>query len=261
MAKKKIAEVAAEEPIQVAPPNPKNLKIKDKLYELIIQETPIIYMLKSKNILWYDKEKGYEREIKYCENQKTIFEDEMKGVQRLKHIVFKNGNLFVEKEKQTLQKFLELHPDNGVKFKEYNAEQIAEDDLDVLQYELEAMNLAQTLDIDHAEAILRSELGNEVSKMTSKELKRDLLLFAKNNPPLFLELANDDNINVRNLGIKAVENNLIKLADDQRTFNWASTGRKLLTVPFDENPYSALAAWFKTDEGVEVYQTIEKRLK
>ena len=110
-------------------------------------------------------------------------------------------------------------------------------------------------------ALIGGEARTKKLSRGSKERKRDLLLFAKNNPPLFLELANDDNINVRNLGIKAVENNLIQLADDQRTFNWASTGRKLLTVPFDENPYSALAAWFKTDEGVEVYQTIEKRLK
>jgi hypothetical protein len=28
----------------------------------------------------------------------------------------------------------------------------------------------------------------------------------------------------------------------------------------DEHPYSALAAWFKTDEGMEVFKTIEKRL-
>ena len=34
-----------------------------------------------------------------------------------------------------------------------------------------------------------------------------------------------------------------------------------MNVPFDENPYSALAAWFKTDEGVEVYKSIEKKLK
>ena len=74
-------------------------------------------------------------------------------------------------------------------------------------------------------------------------------------------MANDENIQVRNTGIKAVENGVIKLAGDQRTFSWASNGRKLMTVPFDENQYSALAAWFKTDEGVEVYQTIEKKLK
>ena len=120
---------------------------------------------------------------------------------------------------------------------------------------------AQSLDIEHAEAIVRVNVGSKVSEMTSSELKRDLLIFAKRDPELFLELANDPNIQVRNMGIKAVENGIIKLAGDQRTFTWASNGRKLMTVPFDENPYSALAAWFKTDEGVEVYQTIEKKLK
>jgi len=33
-----------------------------------------------------------------------------------------------------------------------------------------------------------------------------------------------------------------------------------MTVPFDEHPYSALAAYFKTDEGMEVLGAIEKRL-
>jgi hypothetical protein len=97
--------------------------------------------------------------------------------------------------------------------------------------------------------------------MSSKELKRDLLLFAKRSPQLFLELVTDENVQLRNFGIRAVEANIIKLSGDQRTFTWGSTGRKLMNVPFDENPYSALAAWFKTDEGVEVYSQIEKRLR
>ncbi len=169
-------------------------------------------------------------------------------------------NYLCQKKNKCFKNF-EVHPLNGKKFQEFNPVQIAEDDLDILQLELEAMNTAQTIEVDHAEAILRSEIGNEVSKMTSKELKRDLLLFAKNAPQLFLELANDENINIRNMGIRAVENNIITLSNDQRTFNWGNTGRKLLTVPFDENPYSALVAWFKTDEGIEVYRTIEKKLK
>ncbi len=84
---------------------------------------------------------------------------------------------------------------------------------------------------------------------------------AQNNPPLFIELANDENVALRNFGIVAAENKVILLSDDQRTFKWGSNGRKLMTIPFDENPYSALASWFKTDEGVEVYKTIEKKLK
>ena len=263
MAKKKIAEVAVEEPQVVAPPKQKQKKeeYKDRLYELTINDTPITYILNSRGFLHFDEELGYEREVKYCENQKTIFVDEMKGSQRLSHIAFRNGKLFVPKEKQTLQKFLAVHPKNGTHFQEYDAVKVAENELDYLQLEITALTAAQTIEPDHAEAILRSELGSKVSTMTSKELKRDLLLFARNNPELFLELAEDENISIRNLGIKAVENHIIKLSEDQRTFTWGSTGRKLITVPFDENPYSALAAWFKTDEGVEVYQTIEKRLK
>jgi len=96
--------------------------------------------------------------------------------------------------------------------------------------------------------------------MSSKELKRDLLLFAKKNPSLFVELANDENVQLRNVAIVATESGVIKLSQDQRTFTWGSNERKLMNVPFDENPYSAMAAWFKTDEGVEVYKSIEKKL-
>ena len=111
-----------------------------------------------------------------------------------------------------------------------------------------------------AEAVMRVEIGSKVSEMSSKELKRDLLLFAKKNPKLFLDLVNDENVVLRNFGIKAVEMRIIKLSSDQRTFSWGSNDRKLMTVPFDEHPYSALAAWFKTDEGMEIYSNIEKRM-
>ena len=111
-----------------------------------------------------------------------------------------------------------------------------------------------------AEAIMRVEMGSEVSKLSSKELRRDLLLFAKRNPKMFLELTTDDNVQLRNFGIKAVEARIIKLSNDQRYFKWASNDRKIMTIPFDEHPYSALAAWFKTDEGMEIYSNIEKRL-
>ena len=126
--------------------------------------------------------------------------------------------------------------------------------------EVEALVAAKNIDIEMAEAIMRVEIGSEVSKMSSKELKRDLLLYAKKNPAVFLELLNDDNVVLRNFGIKAVELGIIKLSNDQRYFMWGSNDRKIMTVPFDEHPYTALAHWFKTDEGMEIYSNIEKRL-
>ena len=130
-----------------------------------------------------------------------------------------------------------------------------------MELELAAQNMAYQMDIEKLEAILRVELGSKVSELTTKELKRDALIFAKRNPELFIELSEDDNVELRNVAIKAVEAKIISLADDNRTFKWRSNGRKLMTVPFDENAYSAIAAWFKTDEGLEVYKSIQKKLK
>ena len=236
-------------------------EFKDRIYYLKGRKKPLSYSIRSNGLFWFDKEKGYEREIKYCQNQNTSFVDEMKGDQRLEHIIFRSGSLFVPKEKTVLQKFLSLyHPHNGKLFYEHKPVEIAANQIDILEMEVEALVAAKNVDIDMAEAIMRVEVGSEVSRMSSKELRRDLLLYAKRNPVVFLELLNDDNVVLRNFGIKAVELGIIKLSNDQRYFMWGSNDRKIMTVPFDEHPYTALAHWFKTDEGMEIYSNIEKRL-
>ena len=239
-----------------------NWEIKDRIYYLKDGKKPLSRMIKSANIYWFDEEKGYERELKYCENQRTPFVDEMKGDQRLSHVIFRNGALYVEKTKTVLQKLLSLyHPDRDTIYYEFKPVQEAAKEIERLELEADAILAARNMDIDMAEAVMRVELGSKVSEMSSKELKRDLLVFARNNPDLLLELINDDNVQLRNYGIRATELGIIKLSNDQRTFSWGSNDRKLMTVPFDEHPYSALAAWFKTDEGMEIYSNIEKQLK
>ena len=186
----------APQPVAVkTAPSKTNWEIKDRRYFLVGRGDPLTYVLASKStprkpLLWFDEEKGYNREIRYASNQKSCFVDEQ---------------------------------DN--------------------------------------KAILRVELGSAVDKMSSAELKRDLYMFARNNPILFLDLVNDENVVLRNLAIKAAEMGIIKLSQDQRTFAWGSNDRKLMTVPFEENPYSAFAAFLKTDEGVEIFKSIEKKLK
>ena len=241
---------------------PKNeWEIRDRIYYLKSGKRPVSYSMRSSNIYWFDEEKGYERELKYCENQKTPFVDEMKGDQRLSHIIFRDGTLVVPREKTVLQKLLSLyHPHKDKLFYEYVPSAIAEDEITVLEQQVDALTAARNVDIDMAEAIMRVEKGSEVSKLSSKELRRDLLVFARNNPKLFLELADDENVMLRNFGIRAVEAGILRLSTDQRNFLWGSNGRKIMTIPFDEHPYTALSHWFKTDEGMEIYQNIEKRL-
>ena len=100
-------------------PKPKkdNWEIKDRMYYLTKGRSPLTYLIRGSNIHWFDEEKGYERELKYTSNQRTMFVDEMKGDQRLEHIIFQNGNLFVPKNKTILQKLLSLyHPHRDLLF-------------------------------------------------------------------------------------------------------------------------------------------------
>jgi len=235
-------------------------EIKNRTY-VLKNMSPLGYHLRSTQLYYFDEEKGYEREICYSRNQKTVFIDEMKGDIRYGHVWFRDGALYVPKSNVTLQKFLSLyHPQRNKKYFEVDTVKEAQDQVEDIMLEIEALNVAQNLDVEQMEAIMRVEKGSAVNKMSTKELKRDLLILAKTRPEMFMDLAQDDNVQLRNVGIKAVEAKIINLSQDQRTFTWGSNDRKLMNVPFDENPYSAMAAWFKTDEGVEVYKSIEKKL-
>ena len=263
-------EVAPQQTVKAKTEEKKSNKpeweIKERVYFLKGNKSPLTLKIPGRHtrkhaLLYFDSVTGKQREIRYATNQDSPLVDEQKGEATLGHIMFKDGTLVVPKQKQNLQKLLSLyHPLKGKLYEEYSAVEEAEDELDELELQIESLNAAKSMDIDQIEAIMRVEIGSKVSKMSSKELKRDLLLFAKKNPSLFIELANDENVQLRNIAIVATENGVINLSQDQRTFTWGSNGRKLMNVPFDENPYSAMAAWFKTDEGVEVYKSIEKKL-
>tara|TARA_R110000787_G_scaffold5528_4_gene20265 strand:+ start:6259 stop:7086 length:828 start_codon:yes stop_codon:yes gene_type:complete len=271
-AEAKKVEVAPQEKVAVqkitAPviPTKQEWEIKPRTYIVKGNKQPLTLTIPGKHtrkspLLYFDKDQAKQRELRYATNMNSPFTDEQKGEVTLGHITFRDGVLSVPEENQILQKLLSLyHPLRDKKYFEFDSVEEAEDDLDIIEMEIHALNAAMEMDVDQAEAILRVEKGSSVSNMKSKELKRDLLLFAKRKPDLFLNLANDENVQLRNFGIKAIEAQIINLSQDQRTFHWSSNDRKLFTVPFDENPYSALAAWFKTDEGVEVYKSIEKRV-
>ncbi len=275
MAKK----VTAEDTIEVAPqptsaktapvkktPAKPTFEFKDRTYVLSGRKTPLVYSLPSKHsqrkpLLYFDKELGYNRELRYATNQPSPFVDEQKGTSTLGRVVLRDGKLVVPKERVALQKLLSLyHPLKDIVYYEFDPVGISENELDWIELELASLNLAKQLNISEAEAILRVEFGSKVSELSSSEIKRDLMIFAKRKPQLFIQLAEDDNVQLRNVGVKAVEQGLLKISQDQRTFSYGQTDRKLMTVPFDEHPYSALAAYFKTDEGMEVYKAIMKKL-
>jgi len=248
-----------------APDVEKGWEIKNRTYVLTGNRSPISWTIQTKHtarkpLLYFDEANGINREIRYATNQRSLFVDEQDGAVTLSHVMFLDGVLYVPKEEQNLQKLLSLyHPEKNKLWEEIDEVQEAEDEIDVLELELEALNLVNEIDIEHLEAIMRTELGSTVASLSSKELKRDAYRFAKSQPVLFLELVQDEDIKLRNLANRAVEVGILQLTDDNTVFKFAN-GKKVLTVPFEQHPYAALAQYFKTDEGVDLMKSITKKL-
>jgi hypothetical protein len=239
----------------------KNWEIKDRTYVLKNGMSPLTYKIKSSNILWFDEKAGVNKEIRYATNQRSLFVEEQDGFAKMEHIIFSDGSLFVPRNQPLLQQLLSIyHPGKDIKFEEVDYAKEAVDDIDMIELELEALKLVQELDIEHLEAILRTEIGSDVINMSSKEIKRDCYLFARSEPKLFIDVANDEDIKLRNLANRCVEASIVKLTDDNTVFKWATNSKKIMTVPFDEHPYAAFARFLKTDEGVDVMKAIEKKL-
>jgi hypothetical protein len=238
----------------------------DKIYVLKKKNTPLSYMLASRNtrrspLLHFDGKSN--RPLRYAVNQRSPFEDEQDGNAILEPIVFVDGALKVSKTNPVLQYFLELHPGNGQVFEEVNTEKDASSDIDKLTSELDAQIAARDLDIDFLEAVARVLLGSKIDKMSTAELKRDVFVYARNYPMSFLEMLNDPMLQLRNTCAKFFEYDLLKLKNKGRDiyFNLPQNKKKLLTVPFGENHIYILASYLQTDEGIEVLRLLENKIE
>lgn len=240
-------------------------EVKDRIYILSNNRTPVNYILRSRHHL--NKPLQYfdgtiTRSLRFASNQTSVFEDEQYGDVTLPAIVFKDGKLVVPKEQVLLQQFLSLyHPDNGSEYEEFDPNKTAEVEIASEEEKLDAQLIVREMDIEDLEAIARVALDGRVSDMTSKEIRRDMLVYARKNPKEVMDLAEDENIKLRNIAVRAVEMGVIFIKDDNRTVCWNNkTKDKIVTIPFGENVYSALGSYFKTDDGLDVLQGITNKL-
>lgn len=241
-------------------------ELMDKIYILKKKSSPLTYMLASRNthrasLLHFDGTS--QRALRYARNQKSPFEDEQDGNAILEPIVFVDGALSVPRTNPVLQHFLSIHPGYGSVFEEVNTEKDASSDIEKLSSELDAQIAARDLSVDMLEAVARVLLGTKVEKMSTAELKRDVFVYSRNNPRMFLEMLNDPMLQLQNTCAKFFEYDLLRLKNKGRDvyYNLPSNKKKLLTVPFGEEYIYIVASFMQTDEGIEVMRLLENHVK
>lgn len=235
----------------------------DKVYKLK-NGTPLSYTLASRNhprfpLLWFDEEKNVNRVLRYSVNQKSPFEDEQDGNAVLEPIIFEDGLLRVPKTNPVLQEFLYYHPLRNVVFQEVDKEKDAAAEMEDLNYEVDALIEARQLTIEQLEMLTRVMFGKDPSTLSTAELKRDILVFAKTNPIEFLNILNDPMLKFEDKVRQFFEHKLLTLRNNDKEvwFNTPTNKKKMMSIAFGEDPYEAVSLYLKSDEGIEAMKMLE----
>jgi hypothetical protein len=230
----------------------------DKIYKLKNGSAPLSYMLPSRStkrnpLLWFDEENGINRPIRYAINQRTAFEDEQDGNAIVEPIIFEDGFLSVPKNNPVLQEFLHYHPLNGIVFTEVDKEKEAADEVNDLNLEVEALIEARQLTIEQIEILTRVMFGKDPSTVSTAELKRDILVFAKTDPVEFLNILNDPELKFQAKIRMFFENKLLILRNNDKEiwFNTATNKKKMMSIPYGEDPYEIAGGFLQSDEGID----------
>jgi len=239
----------------------------DRIYKLKGDIAPLSYTLPSRNtrrypLLWFDEENNVNRPLRYAINQKSAFEDEQDGNAIVEPIIFENGFLRVPKNNPVLQEFLHYHPQNGRTFVEVDHERDAAKEVERLASEVDALVEARQLSVEQLEVVSRVLFGRDPARFTTAELKRDILVYAKKDPHGFLNILNDPMLRHQSNIHVFFENKLLTFRNGQKEvwFNTPSNKKKMLTVPFGQDPYFTVAEFLKSDDGLDALKMLENSL-
>ncbi len=245
----------------------KNTVSADKIYKLKGDAAPLSYTIPSRNtrrfpLLWFDEENNVNRPLRYAVNQKTPFEDEQDGNAIVEPIVFENGFLQVPKNNPVLQQFLYYHPLNGRTFVEVDTEKDAVKEVEYLSAEVDALVQARQLSVEQLETVARVLFGKDPSRFTTAELKRDILVYAKKDPKGFINMLNDPMLKLQSNVHVFFDNKLLTFRNGQKEvwFNTVTNKKKMLTVPYGQDPYFTIAEFLKTDDGIDALKMLENNL-
>ena len=245
----------------------KNKVFEAKSYRLTRDVAPLSFMLPTQNsrrfpLMHFDEDTGTNRELRYARDQKSPFVDEQDGSAILEPVIFEDGLLYVPKENQVLQQFLHYHPLNGVKFQEINKAKDATEEVDYLLVQADALIEAKSLSIEQLENVCRVLFNMDTSKTSTAEMKRDVLVFAKNNPSDFLDVITDPELQLVGTVQRFFDQGLLTFRKSNKEvwFNLSSNKTKLLNVPFGEEGIDLVVSYMKSDDGIDILKHLESLL-
>jgi len=259
--------VASEEPkFKLATPTQKKRTLKRKeevLYHAeyeIPKNAGIVYMLPQKGITVYDSDKDTVREMRYCPNEPSIWADEQGDNARKETVAFREGKLFVPKDKPNMRKFMDLHPMNigngGKIFRQVDKKKDAENELKKEFILSEAVGMVRDKDINELLPIALY-FGLNINVAVS-EIRYNLLTIAKKKTQEFIQSFDSPQVQVRSTIQQAKDYQILNLKVDG--CYWFDSNNLIVSVPVGQDSMDVMVRFCLTEKGASVLSTLEERL-
>lgn len=255
---------AATATAPAAPKKKRTIKRQENLTKTVEFEIPkragVVYMLPQKGVTVYDPEEDTVREIRYCPNEPSIWVDEQSDNAIKESVAFREGKLFVPREKPNLKKFLDMHPMNigngGKLFKEVDKKRDAEKELEREFKLTEAVAMVRDKDIQDLLPIALYFKVN-INQPTS-EIRYNLLRIAKNKTQEFIEAFDSPQVTTRATIQQAGDYQIINMKNDG--VYWFDSNSLIVSVPVGQDPTDVMVRFCLTEKGAPVLGDIEERL-
>lgn len=219
-----------------------------------------VLMLMQSGVTIFDKDTQRLREIRYCENEHSIFKDEQGEFSVKAPVIFRMGNLLVSPDQPNLLAFLDAHPENkkngGSTF--YLVDNVKDVEKDIVAEFLvnDAINLLRTKEVEELLAVALA-YGMDINRPMS-EIKHDLLQKAKKSPKVFIESFDNPVVAMKSKIKQAVSYQIIKADSD--AIKWFDTNKHIISVPVGQDPVDVFVRYCMTEAAAPVVVEIERQL-
>jgi hypothetical protein len=228
---------------------------ENKEYE-IIKGGGVVYMLPQKGVTVYDQVNDTVREIRYCPNEPSIYVDEQSSNAVKQSVAFRDGRIFVPKNKPNLRKFLEVHPQNGPVFKEVNKRRDAEQELQREFLLTDAIAKVRDTDINDLLPVA-IYFGININSPVS-EIRYNLLNIAKKKTQDFLQSFDSPQVMTRSTVQQAKEYQILNVKNNG--VFWFDSNNLIVSVPVGQDPMDVMTRFCLTEKGASVLSNLEERL-
>lgn len=240
---------------------------KNRRYEIINGTKTVSHGIRTRSkkaspLLYIHPVTGESHPLRLTENHPSFFEHlqfKEPGSNRLRFVKFIDGVLYVPSTDLQLQKFLHIHPDKGLVFREIDAEQDAKKELDAYELKFKAQELVRGLDFPSQDSLARFICKSYSSSFTPSEIKR--LLFVEvdkaSDHKHIISLCENKSLLIQGLAKLAVENELIKFEDYRFIDN---KGVLILDVGRNRNEWDAIGEYLTSNQGDSLRSHLEKTL-